>query len=59
MLSNSGDYHAHYGFYIFLQAIYTLIQFTVGVDTTHNLIGLENVPADLQWLTDILLTAYS
>ncbi len=59
MLSNNGNYHADYGFFNLLQAIYTLIQITGGADTTHNHIGLENVPLDLQWLADLVLTSYN
>ena len=60
LLSNDGNFRAGYGFLHLLKAIWTLIQFTVGVgDTTQDNISIaDNVSVSLQWWADILLTMY-
>eukprot|EP00600_Ochromonadales_sp_CCMP1393_P010544 CAMPEP_0175007414 /NCGR_PEP_ID=MMETSP0005-20121125/6394_1 /TAXON_ID=420556 /ORGANISM="Ochromonas sp., Strain CCMP1393" /LENGTH=945 /DNA_ID=CAMNT_0016262845 /DNA_START=27 /DNA_END=2864 /DNA_ORIENTATION=+ len=59
LLSNTGDPHAHYGFLHLLKAIWTLIQDTVGLNATHDVINTQNLyPAHLQWVADVLLTIY-
>ena len=60
MLSNDGNPAAGHGFFELLKAVWTLIQNTVGVDSTHdNINSVGAYPNHLQWIADILLTVYS
>jgi nicotinamidase/pyrazinamidase len=60
MLSNSGDSSSDYGFLHLIKAIWTLIQNTVSLNATQDVINEihQFYPRDLQWLADILLTFY-
>jgi hypothetical protein len=47
------------GFFLLVRAIWTLIQDTVGIDATHDVINdITEYPKYLQWMADIILTCY-
>ena len=61
-LTNSGDPEAIYGFRALIYCFWGLIQVTVGagdyINEELNCINIENVPDDLQWFYNILITLF-
>lgn len=59
MLTNDGNPAPGAGFFRFILTLWTLLKLTVNGSDDYNVLGITNVPNDLQWFYDIVYTAFS
>ena len=59
MLTNDGNPAEGAGLYRFILTLWTLLKLTVNGSDDYNVLGITNVPNDLQWFYDIIYTAFT